>query len=272
MSIRVKYFKPPIESSWLVKQFESIDFSGERVIHDKFIPREDISLVFHFGVPPMMLAPIRKLLPQFFIAPVIAEANLMQLDQPNRTFIITCNPTAFSKVFGISLTPDDNLWINLPEEPFGRLWTKFMKSQSETELIQIFTDFLSTYIPNIYIPDIIDAVYERIIHHGTITLLPDILGSFNISERTIQRKFRHRVGVSPKKLIRIVRINALWTKIKDNQPIDYQDLVYLGNYFDQAHFIKDFKAITGETPDKFFRRDLRLVKILSGKTTLPQPD
>ena len=270
MSIRVRYYNPLPELSWLVKQFESIEFAGGLDILDKFIPREDISLVFHFGVPPMMLIPVRKLLPPFFIAPVITRANQMRLDQPNRTFIITCKPTVFSRAFGIPLTPGENFWLNLPNEPFSGLWQSFGKTPSDTECIQIFTDFLNYLNPHPYIPDMIDRVYEIMVQSGSLTSLYDILKSYRISERTIQRNFKQRVGVSPKKLIRILRINALWNKIKDNKPIDYQDLVYLGNYFDQAHFIKDFKAITGETPDKFFHRDLNIVEILSGKSSICQ--
>ncbi|GAP70814.1 AraC-type DNA-binding domain and AraC-containing protein [Bacteroidales bacterium 6E] len=270
MSIKVKYYNPPPELSWLVKQFESIDFSGGRVIHDKFIPREDISLVFHFGVPPLMLVPIRKLLPPFFIAPVITRANQMRLDQPNRTFIITCKPTVFSRAFGILLTPRENLWHDLPDNPFMGLWERLGNAPSDAECIKIFKEFLYFSTPPVYTPDLIDRIYEKIVHTGSFSSLHDILKSYRISERTIQRNFRQRVGVSPKKLIRIMRINALWNKIKDDKPIDYQDLVYLGNYFDQAHFIKDFKAITGETPDKFFHRDLNLVEILSGKSSIRQ--
>jgi AraC-like DNA-binding protein len=272
MSIEVKYHEPPADLSWLVKQFESIDFAGDCVIHDKFIPREDISLVFHFGIPPLMLLPVRKLLPPFFIAPVISRANQMRLDQPNRTFIITCKPTVFSRIFGITLTTGEYLYVSLPEQPFSRLWEQLMETSTDEECIQHFSRFLKSFHQHKYVPDIIDQVYDQIIHTGSFTSLHDILGPFNVSERTIQRKFRLRVGVSPKKLIRIKRINTLWTKIKEGQSIDYQDLVYLGNYFDQAHFIKDFKAITGETPDKFFHRDLQLVKILSGKSGFFQPE
>jgi AraC-like DNA-binding protein len=42
-------------------------------------------------------------------------------------------------------------------------------------------------------------------------------------------------------------------------------MVFDGEYFDQSHFIKDFKMITGESPNHFFKRNLELVKVLSGK-------
>ena len=93
----------------------------------------------------------------------------------------------------------------------------------------------------------------------------DIISDFQICERTVQRRFRERLGITPKMLSRIVKINYLWNTINSKGPIDYQDLVFLGNYFDQTHFIKDFKAMTGETPDYFFKRNLNVVRILSGR-------
>ena len=46
--------------------------------------------------------------------------------------------------------------------------------------------------------------------------------------------------------------------------IDFQELIYKGNFYDQSHFIHDFKEITGESPSFFFKRDLKNLKIFSG--------
>ena len=86
-----------------------------------------------------------------------------------------------------------------------------------------------------------------------------------VSKRTLQRRFCNRLGTTPKMLVRIIRINRIWDAITAGEKIDYHDLVYLGNYFDQTYMIKDFKSITGETPDAFFRRNLGIARIMSGK-------
>lgn len=86
-----------------------------------------------------------------------------------------------------------------------------------------------------------------------------------VSCRTLQRKFIKRTGVTPKVLMRIVRLNYLWTKINNHYAVNYQDLVFEGNFFDQAHFINDFKSIVGETPNHFFNRNLNIVELFSGK-------
>lgn len=74
------------------------------------------------------------------------------------------------------------------------------------------------------------------------------------------------MGLNAKSLARIVRVNYLWSNIINHQAVDFQKMVFEGDYFDQAHLIHDFKQIVGETPSYFFKRNLDNVKIISGKT------
>jgi AraC-like DNA-binding protein len=271
MSVEVKYYEAGNDLNWLVRQFETIQCKRDIDILDKFIPRYDTSLVFHFKTPPLMLKPVKDHLPPFFIAPVIPQANLMQVDKENDTFIVTCKPTVLSRIFHIDLSPDPRIYIPLSHDLFYPLWQKLLHLRSTEQRIKCFSEFAGTVYQGTYTPDTIDTIYNRILETGVTTPLPEIIKGFAINERTLQRKFLKRVGISPKKLVRIVRINYLWEKIKNNSAIDYQDMIFEGNYFDQTHFIKDFKAITGETPDYFFKRDLNIVKILSGKKTDKSP-
>jgi len=111
----------------------------------------------------------------------------------------------------------------------------------------------------------IDIAYRDIVENSILLPFSETLKDINIDERTLQRSFLKRIGVSPKMLARIARVNHLWEEINRQKATSYQDLVYLGNYFDQSHFIKDFKNLVGETPSHFFKRNLKMVKMLSGK-------
>jgi AraC-like DNA-binding protein len=212
-----------------------------------------------------MIKPIPESLPLFFIAPILNRANLMRIDKANDSLVITCNPTVLSRILNIDMSPNPHLFIVLPSETFYPLWQELLRLSSTEQRIKCFSDFVEVIHQGPYCQDEIDIVFNRIVELAVSTPLYEIIKSCPVSERSLQRKFLKRAGISPKMLARIVRINYLWGKIKNNQPIDYQDLVYEGNYFDQTHFIKDFKAITGETPDYFFKRDLDVVKIMSGK-------
>ncbi|GAB1359009.1 hypothetical protein MASR1M31_07880 [Porphyromonadaceae bacterium] len=129
--------------------------------------------------------------------------------------------------------------------------------QSDEDRITHFEKFISSHVGSErYQPDAIDILYKKILEKSIKTHLHNIMDECDCSCRTLQRKFIKRTGVTPKTLMRIVRLNYLLAKTRSNYKPDCQDLVFDGNYFDQAHFINDFKDIVGETPGHFFiKRD-----------------
>ncbi|MDI5986573.1 helix-turn-helix transcriptional regulator [Halomonas sp. M4R5S39] len=81
---------------------------------------------------------------------------------------------------------------------------------------------------------------------GTIAALADELP---IGQRRLERLFKHHVGLSPKRYARLLRIARSRELIKrGGAAVSLTDTAHEAGYFDQAHFIHDFKAVTGVTP------------------------
>lgn len=74
-----------------------------------------------------------------------------------------------------------------------------------------------------------------------------------LSVRTLQRYFPEFVGVSPKAFARIARFNAVTRLIEQEKPLNWQEIWAETGYFDAAHFVNDFKAITGMTPSSYYK-------------------
>jgi AraC-like DNA-binding protein len=72
--------------------------------------------------------------------------------------------------------------------------------------------------------------------------------------RTLQRRFRHYVGVSPKWVIQRYRMHEVAEELKSPTPPALAELAARLGYFDQAHFARAFKATVGESPRAFARR------------------
>ncbi len=264
MAPEAEFFKPGNNISWLVVQFEAIHSYNSNPLIDKFVPQADTSLVFHFGNLPRIMKPAIQPLPSFFMAPLCPTANSIMIEGKTETFIATCKPTVLSRVLGMSMIPGKLIYLPISEPLFRPVWEEMKQQANLTGRIEVFTRFFNKLHPGEYIPDETDLMYDKILNNSISTPLHKIIGDFALGERTVQRRFRERLGITPKKLERIIKINYLWNRINSNGNLDYQDLVFMGNYYDQTHFIKDFKSITGETPDHFFRRDLNVAKILSG--------
>ncbi len=260
----VKFYRNNESNDWLIRQFEVFNFN-ESFLAEKFIPRPDISIVFHFKDRPLILGETNIQLEPFFAAPIIPKSITLNFIGTMDTFIVICKPTVFTRIFGINLSPIPKRSIDLPYPFFYPLWNELAQIKTIQERIDYFTHFVNTIQKTPYHPDNIDMFYDKIVEKGSTTLLKDIVQDCPACQRTLERNFIKRTGVSPKTLMRIVRIDYLWKKIKEDKAIDYQDLVFDGNYFDQAHFIKDFKSIIGETPNYFFNRNLQITKMFSGR-------
>jgi len=75
-----------------------------------------------------------------------------------------------------------------------------------------------------------------------------------MSARQLQRLFRRYVGVSPKWVIKRFRLQEAAERIEQDPSIPWTELAMQLGYFDQAHFIKDFKALLGQTPAEYRER------------------
>lgn len=109
-----------------------------------------------------------------------------------------------------------------------------------------------------------DSVIERCVDSilrsdGNIAI-NDLANQLNVGRRHLERKFIASVGLSPKLLSRIVRFNNTLNLINHKQFSSLTMVAYEGGFYDQAHFIKDFKEFTGLNPKQFFSQDLNLAK------------
>lgn len=72
-----------------------------------------------------------------------------------------------------------------------------------------------------------------------------------LSIRQLQRMFRKYVGVSPKWAINRFRLQEAAERLERDEPVQWAELAVQLGYFDQAHLIKDFKAVLGQSPSSY---------------------
>lgn len=99
----------------------------------------------------------------------------------------------------------------------------------------------------------IDYMVNKIYYNHNQLKLTTISDELAISNRQFQRKFKESVGVSPKFFQRIARFEGILKYLLLNKQKDYLTIVLNSGYYDQSHFIKDFKTFTGEYPSLFLQ-------------------
>jgi AraC-like DNA-binding protein len=94
---------------------------------------------------------------------------------------------------------------------------------------------------------------------GAVTI-GDLSVAAGVSSTHLARRFKELVGVTPKRLARTHRFAATVFAIDPAGPVDWAGLAAGAGYFDQAHFVHEFREFTGLTPTRYVevrRRFLR---------------
>jgi AraC-like DNA-binding protein len=81
--------------------------------------------------------------------------------------------------------------------------------------------------------------------------IADVSDQIGISSRRFIQLFSSEVGLTPKLFCRVRRFQRVLEKIRTGAEFDWVDLAASCGYFDQAHFIHDFKAFSGINPTTY---------------------
>ena len=109
-----------------------------------------------------------------------------------------------------------------------------------------------------------DEYHPSFVDHITLLLcvmrgaaeLSDTLKSTGYSERYCRDRFRADHGISPKQYNSTMRFQRTLKQLMLEPETSLTDLAANNGYFDQAHFIHDFKHFTNQSPSRF-RKDHR---------------
>ena len=97
---------------------------------------------------------------------------------------------------------------------------------------------------------VIDRIVRAMLEQPEIARVEDLARHHGMSARSLQRLFRAYVGVSPKWVLKRQRLHEAAERLADGGG-DWAALALELGYFDQAHFIKDFKALVGRSPPEY---------------------
>jgi AraC-like DNA-binding protein len=79
----------------------------------------------------------------------------------------------------------------------------------------------------------------------------DVVARTGMTKRSLQRIFREYVGISPKWVICRFRMHEAVEEVHSGERIDFAALAQELGYFDQAHFINEFRNIIGLSPTEY---------------------
>jgi transcriptional regulator GlxA family with amidase domain len=98
------------------------------------------------------------------------------------------------------------------------------------------------------------VLLERMAADRSLVRVEQVAALGAMSVRSLQRLFAGHVGLSPKAVLARYRLQDAAATIVAGEAGDLAGLAASLGWFDQAHFSRDFRAVTGTTPSAYLRR------------------
>jgi len=243
-----------IENYWIVENEDSTP----RV--EKIIPDGFTEIIFHYGDPYRIeLNGPWQLQPRQLLAGQLRKYFFLQNTGISGILGIKFKPAALTALFGLSMSDYTDKVVHLPAALGHRL------QEVETiacaplpagiKVAQI-DEWLAKHTaadPNDEIEKAVALIADK---NGGVTVA-EIGRQLFITERRLERLFKKYIGLPPKFYARVIRFNYIFSLIQQQQ-LTWTDLAFESGYYDSAHFVKNFKAFTGEDPSSYVFEDENL--------------
>jgi len=171
-------------------------------------------------------------------------------NESSGTICAEFSPGGAYRFFRLPLSDIKNGFFSLTEI-LGRMAKQLQEEMANAETTDkkacLFQQFLLKQFLQYTDDTIFQYCVEKITSSkGTITI-KELEKKTGYSSRWLNMKFIERLGVSPKNLASIIRFRHYYETLCGNQKLFVRNDFY-HYYYDQSHFIKDFKRFTGLTP------------------------
>ncbi|HEX5149895.1 MAG TPA: helix-turn-helix transcriptional regulator [Parafilimonas sp.] len=128
---------------------------------------------------------------------------------------------------------------------------KLANARTDLQRIRIVEQFLLSQWKERQDDKLVIEAVKLIYQSKGVIKIKELHEKLFISQSPLEKRFRKIVGTSPKKFASIVRFNTVLNNVGVEKSLT--TIAYENNFFDQSHFIKDFKQYTGDTPENFRR-------------------
>lgn len=100
----------------------------------------------------------------------------------------------------------------------------------------------------------IDYALLNIVNKPSLRCVHKLSKEIGYSQKHFINLFREQVGVTPKQYLKIMRFQRAICMIEHNEFIEWSHIALKSGYYDQSHFINDFKLFSGFTPNEYKKR------------------
>ncbi|HMQ49400.1 MAG TPA: helix-turn-helix domain-containing protein [Saprospiraceae bacterium] len=190
---------------------------------------------------------------QHFVAGFSSEHTIFSLASEFHYFGIRFLPGAFTMLFQVPAVELRNRFevLNAVLPAFSAELAAQTSEMSDFTQVQYA---LNVYFKHLALrqktsdpdPRFWEALIQIVKAKGTLSIEKDL--NTGISPRQLRRLFEQYIGSSPKTFSKVVRFQHVLQAIPSKEKLKTEKLYYDMGFYDQAHFIKEFRHLYGLTP------------------------
>ena len=260
----VKTFKPTPRLAKYIKCYYYLENTDVISVHDTFFADGCIEAVFSVGwdfYKDGTKEDWAKVIGQ------IIKPRTLKVVGKGQSFGIWFYPHSFSSFLRVpvhELTDRVIPWEDLFPASFARIVGDLLADNHLDELPDVADAFLLRILEwreERAIDKLTEAAVSYLYENQGTQDLNHLASTLNVSPRYLQKAFLTNVGFSQAKFLRILRFQRVLQRLSLGAVSNLTSLAYEGNFFDQSHFIREFKAFTGMIPSAFSAEKLPINRL-----------
>ncbi len=237
-----------IEYYWMMED-DTLEAQIEKIIPDGFN-----EIIYNYrGLYQSSVVDGWRLQNRFVMAGQISQHFFLKNTGATGMVAVKFKPSALAYIYGVNMPQLTDQIVDIDYSEQSAFYDLYLIVKEEAPFEQI-AEKLNVYflqkVGAIKLNREIEIAISLIFKHKGIISVSAIADECCITERQLQRLFAHYIGLSPKFYMRIIQFSYIFKIIQMQNPT-WSELAQLGGYFDQSHFIRNFKSFTGEDPTKY---------------------
>lgn len=150
-----------------------------------------------------------------------------------------------------SVVDADLLWGT----DFALLREQILANKNSELKFRLVEDFLNQeFISKFVLNPCVEYALSQIIKQPDQLSLRKLNDKIGYSQKHFIKLFKEQVGITPKSYLKIMRFQKAINEIEKLTEVSWTSISTDCGFYDQAHFINDFKFFSGFTPEEYFKR------------------
>jgi AraC-like DNA-binding protein len=138
---------------------------------------------------------------------------------------------------------------------FRTLRERLLEAEPVTEKFRLIDDFLCSRLDSdTEVNPCVEYALREMVSRPGFTSLSALSTKIGYSQKHFIDLFRKSVGLTPKSYVKVIRFQKAIEKIEAAERLDWTAIALDSGYYDQAHFINEFRTYSGFTPNEYLQK------------------